>query len=150
MARTNILTQKCRYALRAIFELALRDSTEPVKIHDIASAQAIPPRFLEVILSELRHGGFVESRRGNDGGYILARSPRSLTIGEVISFLQGGSYLSYKAEKVRFHLMGDYAFTEMWGKISTAISDTYDNTTFAYLVERELVKRKQYIPDYAI
>ena len=150
MATSKIVSQKCRYALRAIFELAFRDTTEPVKIHEIASAQSIPPRFLEIILSELRHGGFVESRRGYDGGYILSRPPYGLTVGEIIRFLCGGSYISYEDRKGRFDFIGDYAFSEMWKNISDAISDTYDNTTFADLVENELVKRQSYVPNYSI
>jgi len=150
MPGSKIVSQKCRYALRAIFELAFRDTTEPVKIHEIASAQSIPPRFLEVILSELRHGGFVESRRGYDGGYILSRTAHSLTVGEIIRFLYGGSYISYKDKKGRFDLMGDYAFSEMWKNVSNAISDIYDNTTFADLIEKELVKRQSYVPNYSI
>ncbi|MHC4807793.1 MAG: RrF2 family transcriptional regulator, partial [Planctomycetota bacterium] len=83
------ISKKCRYALRAIFELALRDSGQPVKIHEIAGAQNVPPRFLEVILNELRHAGFVDSRRGNGGGYMLARDAKDLTVGEVIEYIQG-------------------------------------------------------------
>jgi len=146
MVAPNTVSQKCKYGLRAIFELALRDTTDPVKIRDIASAQAIPPRFLEVILAELKHGGFVESRRGNGGGYILARPAHNLTVGEVLSFLQGGA----RTSRYRTSLIGDYAFSKMWGKIGAAISDIYNNTTFAGLVKQELVKRKTYIPNYTI
>ena len=150
MVAINAVSQKCRYALRAIFELALRDSTDPVKIHDIASAQAIPPRFLEVILAELKHAGFVESKRGNDGGYVLAKPARNLTVGEVISFLCGGVRSNARTGKRSPSLMGDYVFSKMWETVSDAITNIYNNTTFANLVEQELAKRKTYIPDYAI
>lgn len=150
MAVPNTVSKKCSYALRAIFELALRDTTEPVRIQDIALAQAIPQRFLEVILAELKHGGFVESRRGNDGGYILVRSARDLTVGEVINFLQGGARYDAGTGRTSFELIGDYVFSVMWKKVTDAVSDIYNNTTFADLVEEELAKRKTYVPDYAI
>ncbi len=61
------ISQKCQYALRAIFELAKRKGQGPVKIAETAEAQAIPLRFLEVILSQLKQGEFVSSQRGNKG-----------------------------------------------------------------------------------
>ncbi len=144
------VSKKCRYALRALFELALRNSNEPVKIQDIASAQAIPPRFLEVILAELKHGGFVESRRGNEGGYILARPANSLAIGEVIGFLYG----SFKTAKQPVYqenpLVGDYVFHRLWKNVSDSVLDIYNNTTFAEMVEQELAHREKYVSNYAI
>ncbi len=150
MVAPNRITRKCRYALRAIFELALRDTTAPVKIQDIALSQAIPPRFLEVILAELKNGGFVESRRGNEGGYMLARPPCDLTVGEVINFLQGNAHNGVRTGWHGPDLMGDYVFSKMWKKVTGAIADIYSNTNFADLVEQELAKRKIYVPDYAI
>jgi len=150
MVTPNTISQKCKYALRAIFELALRDSPEPVKIQDIASAQAIPPRFLEIILSELKHGGFVESRRGNNGGYMLARPAQNLTVGEVIGFLQGSARRNARADRQKLGLMGDYIFSNLWQKVTKAVADIYNSTTFADLVQQELAQRKKYVPDYAI
>ncbi len=78
-----LVSQKCQYALRAIFELAKRTGQGPVKIAEIAEAQAIPVRFLEVILSQLKQGRFAVSQRGSEGGYQLARPPQELTVGEI-------------------------------------------------------------------
>ena len=84
-----MVSQKCQYALRAVFELAKRHGRGPVRIGAVAKAQAIPPRFLEVILNQLKQAGFVESRRGNEGGYLLARAPERLTVGEIVRFVEG-------------------------------------------------------------
>lgn len=146
----NMISQKCIYALRALFELTLRDTPEFVKVQDIALAQAIPPRFLEVILAELKHGGFVESRRGYDGGYILANPPHALTVDEVINFLQRGIRRTGPADRKRRDLLGDFAFGQMWKKATAAVSDIYSNTTFSALVEQELARQKTYVPNYAI
>ncbi len=75
------VTQKSLYALRAIFELAKCSKQGPMKIADIAKAQVIPRRFLETILTQFKQAGFVESCRGNDGGYVLIPSPGKITVG---------------------------------------------------------------------
>ena len=121
-----------------------------MKIQNIATSQAIPPRFLEVILAELKHGGFVESRRGSDGGYILAQPVKELTVGEILSFLLKGSYKLKSPSVYKDYRFGDYAFAEMAKNINHAISNIYDKTTFTDLVERELEMRKKYVPNYAI
>jgi Rrf2 family cysteine metabolism transcriptional repressor len=150
MSSSSLITKKCRYALRAIFELSARNSGVPIKVKQIASSQGIPVRFLEVILAELKHGGFVEARRGSDGGYILTREPQVLTVGEVIEFVQGrigSSKFSGDAPRGR---RGDYVFARLWEQLSASISDVYNKTTFAALVEEEFSLRRGYVPDYAI
>src|SRR5437763_2787008 len=84
------ISVKSEYALKAIFDLATRPPTEPVKIAEIAKRQRIPQKFLELILASLKQGGFVESKRGADGGYLLARTPDSITVGEILRYVEGG------------------------------------------------------------
>ena len=147
------ISQKCQYALRAVFELAKHYGQGPVKIADIAEVQAIPLRFLEVILSQLRQGGFAGSRRGNEGGYLLVRSPRGLTVGEVIRFVQGPlGPVDCLADDSRDKcpLYGDCVFFPMWQKVREAVSDVYDNTTFQNLVDQEMQKAESYVPSYSI
>src|ERR1700692_3801408 len=83
------ISGKSEYALRAMFDLALRKPGEPVRIADIAGRQKIPQKFLELILANLKQAGFVESRRGAEGGYLLARPADSLTVGEVLRYVEG-------------------------------------------------------------
>ena len=83
------VSSKCYYALRAIYALAEHASTEPLKIAEIAEREQIPIRFLEVILGQLKGGGFVRSRRGAEGGYMLARPPEEITVGEVMRYVDG-------------------------------------------------------------
>jgi Rrf2 family protein len=150
MRLSGTVPRKCKYALRAIFELALRNTPDPVKIQDIAFAQAIPQRFLEIILAELKHAGFVESRRGNEGGYILARPADRLTVGEVITFLEGRPTHRPEAVQQPPKRLGDYVFASMWKQVSTAICRVYNQTTFADLVEQELANRSPSVADYVI
>ena len=146
----KIISQKCRYALRAIFELASRHTTEAVKISEIASSQAISPRFLENILVELKQAGFVTSKRGNDGGYILAQPAEKLTVGQVIAFIQGAvkyNVVPYSIDSAR---NGDYAFSHLWQRLNDSISGIYNNTTFADLIKEETMATKDYVPNYII
>jgi len=147
------ISKKCQYALRAVFELALRDPGQPVKIHEIAAAQNIPPRFLEVILNQLRHAGFVDSRRGNEGGYILARAPEELTVGEVIRYIQGPISITANDDKRANKgesFYGDYAFDQLWTNANRAICQVCNNTTFAELIECEKAKKTASVPNYSI
>ena len=148
-----LVTQKCQYALRAIFELAKHYGQGPMKISEIAQIQAIPPRFLEVILSQLKQGGFVQSRRGAEGGYWLVGVPQNLTLGEVIRFTEGPirpvNCVS-GGSKGQCPLYGGCVFLPMWEKARRAISDVYDSTTFQDLVDEEIRMRGGYVPSYSI
>src|SRR5574340_1153220 len=83
------ISVKGEYALEAEFDLASQPPGQPVKIADIARRQKIPQKFLELILASLKQGGFVESRRGAEGGYLLSRAPEEITVGEVLRFVEG-------------------------------------------------------------
>lgn len=138
MINQGLVSKKCEYALRAIFELALSKSNEPMKIQEIATAQDIPLRFLEVILVELKQGGFVLSKRGNSGGYILARQANDIVIGEVIGFFEGGRSREKKRSISRRQRVGDLAFSLVWNRAQEAISQIYDNITFQDLLDEEI------------
>jgi Rrf2 family protein len=83
------ISAKVDYALRAVVELAAAGSDQPVKGERIAQAQEIPLKFLENILSELRHAGIVRSQRGVDGGYWLARPAAEISVADVIRAVEG-------------------------------------------------------------
>jgi Rrf2 family protein len=84
-----MLSQKTRYAIRAMQHLADRYGEGPVRLAEIAEAQKIPANFLTVILSELSRYGIVGSMRGKDGGYWLAVSPIDITYGDLIRVMRG-------------------------------------------------------------
>ncbi|MHC4199380.1 MAG: RrF2 family transcriptional regulator [Planctomycetota bacterium] len=148
-----MVPQKTQYALRAVFELAKRYGQGPVKISDAAEAQAIPPRFLEVILNQLKRAAFLESRRGREGGYLLTRRPAELSVGEVMRSMQGDmSPVDCVADgsKSRCPLHGDCVFLPMWRRAGKAAADVYDSTTFQDLIEEESKRSREYIPGYSI
>ena len=84
-----MISQKAKYALRALLSLAKADGGYPVQISDIAREQAIPKKFLEQILLEMKKERLVESRRGKQGGYLLARPADDITFGEVLRLIDG-------------------------------------------------------------
>lgn len=84
-----MITQKAKYALRALTALADADAGEPVMISDIAAQQKIPKKFLEQILLDLKHHGIVVSRRGKQGGYLLLKSADTITFGEILRIVDG-------------------------------------------------------------
>lgn len=81
------LSAKADYACRAMAELALAEP--PAKAERLATAQSIPLKFLENILLDLKHAGLVESQRGGDGGYWLARPPAAITLADIIRAVEG-------------------------------------------------------------
>ena len=131
-----ILSQKCQYALRAVYEITLREEDWPIKSGDIAEAQDIPPRFLENILAQLKQGGFVDSKRGKQGGYMLADPDADITVGEIIRFVQGPLVpVHCMTEGMnRCKLQGDCPFHPMWERARKAIVEVYDTTTIRDMI----------------
>lgn len=134
-----MVSQKCQYAIRAVFELSKRYGQGPVRLSEIAEQQAVPLRFLQIILHQLRHAGFVESRRGADGGYFLSRPPGKITVGEILRFIEGplvpvACMASSKAAS-ECSLHGRCVFTGMWQRAARAVSEVYEGTSFHDLVE---------------
>ncbi|HEV8246725.1 MAG TPA: Rrf2 family transcriptional regulator [Polyangiaceae bacterium] len=84
-----MLTMKTKYALKALTQLAAAAPGTPMLIADIAEREAIPRKFLEAILAELKQHGFLRSRKGRGGGYYLARSADTITLAAVIRVLDG-------------------------------------------------------------
>jgi Rrf2 family protein len=83
------VSNKGRYAVRALFDLAFLASDQPAQIRDIAERQRIPVRFLEQIFQDLKRARLVDSKRGPRGGYQLARPPERICVGDVLRALDG-------------------------------------------------------------
>ena len=84
-----MLSQRARYAMKALLYLADHHDRAAVQIGEIAEAQAIPRKFLELILLDLKKAGMVESSRGKAGGYRLSRPSSDISFGEVIRLFDG-------------------------------------------------------------
>jgi Rrf2 family protein len=131
--------------LQAIFDLASQPAGEPVRIAEIARRQRIPQKFLELILASLKQGGFVESRRGAEGGYLLARPAESITVGEVLRFVEGPAQ-----GKGRNRKQAETPFSVMWQDVDRAISGIVDRTTFADLLRGWTERQNRYVLNWEI
>lgn len=136
---------KGEYALQAIFDLALNATSDPVRIADIAKRQNIPQKFLELILASLKQGGFVESRRGAEGGYLLARRADSITVGEVLRFVEG-----HREEKSRNRRNGDSPLSDLWQRADDALASVLDTATFAQLAREWTERHSRFVPNWEI
>jgi Rrf2 family cysteine metabolism transcriptional repressor len=139
------ISVKSDYALHAVFDLAVHATREPVKIADIARRQNIPQKFLELILSNLKQGGFVESRRGADGGYRLARPPGSITVGELLRYVEGRQH-----ERNRPRHKSDSPFAELWKQVDDSAAAVLENTTFEALAQRWAESHSRFVPNWEI
>ncbi|MFH0762885.1 MAG: Rrf2 family transcriptional regulator [Candidatus Omnitrophota bacterium] len=132
------ITYKGDYALKTILELALHYGNSPVTIHDLARRADIPIKFLEQILLDLKRGGFVESRRGKVGGYLLAKEPSKIKLGEVIRFIDGPIECIACVDKKYRSCINIYncVFRGIWQQINKATSEIVDNINFEELLKK--------------
>jgi len=84
-----VLSKKSKYAVKALLALAKDGTDEPVRIADLAEREQIPKKFLEGILLSLRNHGLLQSRKGQGGGYLLAREPKDIYVGQVVRLFDG-------------------------------------------------------------
>jgi Rrf2 family transcriptional regulator, cysteine metabolism repressor len=144
------ITYKGDYALKTILDLAQHYGEKPITISDLASRADIPIKFLEQILLDLKRGGFVQSRRGKVGGYMLNRHPSKLTLGEVVRFVDGPIEpvacvnKGYKG----CNEIGRCVFRGIWSEVARTTSKLIDGLTFEELVKRSKASRVR--QDYQI
>jgi Rrf2 family protein len=84
-----MLSKKAKYAIKALVALAERRPDDPMRIVDLAREEQIPPKFLELILLGLKNQGILQSRKGKGGGYLLARDPANIYLGQVVRMFDG-------------------------------------------------------------
>ena len=135
------VSQKCQYAVRALFELAKRRHEGPVSAALVARSQGIPQRFLEVIFGELRQGGFVAAQRGREGGYRLVKPAEELHVTDILRFVDGPlgpvGCVDRAEDIAACPLHGACVFLPMWQRVAAAIEDSLATTTLAALVAEE-------------
>jgi Rrf2 family protein len=144
------ITYKGDYALKAMLDLALHYNNGLVTIPVLAVRADIPIKFLEQVLLDLKRGGFVESRRGKIGGYLLAKAPSQIKIGEVIRFIDGPVEPIACAERnyTGCRDIHKCIFKKIWQEVSKATSDVIDKITFEDLVNQ--MRAAQKVSAYSI
>ena len=135
------VTAKVDYAVRAATMLATQADGEggPVKGERIATSQAIPVKYLENILAELRQAGIVRSQRGADGGYWLARPAEEISVADVIRAVEGplAHVRGERAENLDYP-DGTGALQELWVAVRASLRNVLEHTSLAAVAADDL------------
>jgi Rrf2 family protein len=133
------ISAKADYALRAAAELASVEGTGPVKGEAIATAQAIPAKFLEAILTSMRTAGIVASQRGADGGYWLARPADRISVADVIRAVEGplANVRGVRPEALEYHGPAA-ALQDVWIGVRANLRHVLEEVTLADVARGQL------------
>jgi Rrf2 family protein len=132
-----MISQKAKYALRALVALNRAPRGETRMISEISREQAIPKKFLEQILLELKRAGIVMSRRGRMGGYELLRAPEKITFGEVLRLIDGPIAPLPCLSKIAYRRCEDCKdeatceIRHVFARVTLATREVLDSTTLA-------------------
>jgi Rrf2 family protein len=145
------LSKRSQYSLRALYALTRKYGTGPVLIMNLAQEELIPKKFLEQILVSLKEAGFVASKKGKGGGYVLAQPPEKITIGSVIRAVEGPLAPLPCASETRFRKCEECVDVQTCGtrivmrRVRDAMAAILDETTLA-MVCREVDQAKTDLP----
>jgi Rrf2 family iron-sulfur cluster assembly transcriptional regulator len=138
------LSNKGRYGVRALFDIAFHNDGRPTQIKDISSRQAIPARFLEQIFQDLKRAGLVGAKRGPRGGYHLARPAYEIRLGDVVRALEGPIAITGREDGPKKTIDGKDVTDAVFRELSRRIEGCFDDVTIADMCRRgdELGLRK--------
>jgi Rrf2 family transcriptional regulator, iron-sulfur cluster assembly transcription factor len=139
------LSNKGRYGVRALFDIAFHNGGQPTQIKDISARQTIPARFLEQIFQDLKRAGLVGAKRGPRGGYHLARPAYEIRLGDVVRALEGPIAINGRDEEATRPAVDGKDVTEtVFRELSRRIEGCFDDVTIADMCRRgdELGLRK--------
>jgi Rrf2 family protein len=133
-----MLTKKGKYGLKALVHLSQMPDGQLAFVNDIAKSNSIPKKFLDAILGELRNAGFVQSRKGKDGGYRLSRSAAEIKIGHVIRVLDGPLAPIACASRTQYQRCEDCEeatcqVRQMMLEVRQAVATVLDNRSLAQM-----------------
>lgn len=140
------LTTKGRYGLRAVIDLAVYAKDEPVSLAAVAERQNISISYLEQLIAKLKKAEIVQSTRGAQGGYTLAKAPEEISVGEILRALEGNlnPVDCVEASGDAACAASDFCVTKyVWKRISDSINDTVDAIFLSELIEEsDRVKKR--------
>ncbi|HTV67332.1 MAG TPA: Rrf2 family transcriptional regulator [Rhizobiaceae bacterium] len=140
-----MISQRAKYALRALVMLARAEPGKALAIPDIAREQAIPKKFLEQILLQLNRNGLVYSRRGKVGGYMLLKPAEQITYGEVLRIIDGPVALLPCLSRIAYRRCEDCSdeatceIRKVFGKVAEATRAVLDETSIAEEISPSVV-----------
>ena len=129
---------KVDYGVRALVDMAARQSDGPLHTSDIASRQGIPEAYLDQLLTTLHKFGFIKSRRGPLGGHTLAKDPSEINLGMVMATLEGSTpALDCLTDPSECELSYNCAQRDVWRSVEEAVQEVLTSTTLADLAHRQ-------------
>ncbi|MEW5919579.1 MAG: Rrf2 family transcriptional regulator [Bacillota bacterium] len=138
------LSTRARYAARAMLELAANYGEGPLQLKEIAKKQEISEKYLEQVLISLRKEGFIHTQKGNRGGYMLAVSPREITLYDVIRSVEGSLAPVACVDNTALCGRSDQCVTrDIWSRLKEKIIAELSSTTLADLVLEQEKKNAQ-------
>ena len=133
------ISTKGRYAIRVMIDLAEHNSGAYIPLMDIAKRQEISEKYLEAIVGVLSKNGFLQSLRGKGGGYKLARSPESYTVGSILRLTEGSlaPVACLEHQPNTCDRVAECPTIKMWEGLQKLINDYFDGITIADLLQQE-------------
>jgi Rrf2 family protein len=150
------ITTTSRYGVRALFDVAYHGGGQPTQIKDISRRQKISQRYLEQIFNKLLKAGLLKSRRGPRGGYMLARDPSEITVGQILDAAQGPIVpvrcLAPGPKNIKCDILNSCITRHVWKETQKILVDYYNSVSIADLcslarkqgVSRELDHKYMY------
>lgn len=136
----NIST-KGRYGLRAVLDLAMNQEKDPIALSSIAERQGLSEGYLEQLMIPLKRGGLVRSIRGAQGGYLLVKHPKDITVGEVIRALEGpiAPVACVNEQYPENCEREDFCATRVvWAKVRDSVAEVLDSFSLEDLVKESV------------
>jgi Rrf2 family cysteine metabolism transcriptional repressor len=134
------LSTRGEYGLRAMFELALHYGKGPIPLKFIAQKQELSEHYLEQLFASLRKSGLVESTRGSQGGYNLAKKPEEILVGDIIRALEGPigptDCVKDKGKLKPCERADTCVARSVWEKVRDSITEVLDSITLAQMCEQ--------------
>ena len=128
-----VISSKRKYGLVALMDICLYSRSEAVTLKSVSKRQDISERYLEQIFSILKKGGIINSKKGAQGGYFLARKPKDITVGEILNILEG--YLKIVSPSEEKNDIECFMQKKIWNNINRQIETYFNSITLEELVK---------------
>ncbi len=133
------LTTKTRYGTRFMLDLAINAQQKSIPLSDVSKRQNISIKYLEQLTQKLKKSGLIKSQRGPFGGYILARPPNRITVGDIVRALEGIVVITECSEEENMlcgvcNRAGDCLTRWIWIKARNAMFECLDQITLEFLI----------------
>lgn len=145
------LSTKGRYGVRLMLDLASHFGEGPVILKQISQREEISEKYLWQLINPLKSVGLVRATRGAHGGYALAKTPSEITVKDILQVVEGSLCIVECVEKPSTCSRSTFCIVrDLWSEASKTLSEKFEETTLADLVERKKIKQQKQGANYEI